>query len=156
MVTMSTEDYLWFVDDCLEAMTEIVEGLGDELANTPPALAGANSPYAILVHCLGVVGWWGGEMVAGRDVVRDRDAEFVAAGPVAGIREEVRRARDRLVADLAHLVSDAPPAKAPHGKDAGLPFGRSQAGVLMHVFHELAQHRGHMEVTRDLLMTEVG
>src|SRR3712207_8993864 len=52
MIELTLEEYLWFVDDCLESMTRIVEELGDDLANTRPALPGANSPYAVLTHCL--------------------------------------------------------------------------------------------------------
>jgi len=80
MLRISTEDYLWFVDHALDAMVRIVTELGDDDANRRPGLPGANSPYAILAHCVGVMEFWGGAMVAGRTVVRDRDAEFRARG----------------------------------------------------------------------------
>lgn len=151
MIPIELDEYLWFVDDCLGAMLGIVEDLGDDLANTRPQVAGANAPYAILTHCLGVLTWWGGAMVAGREVVRDRDAEFVATGPVATMAEAVRRTRDRFAADLQHLSPHAPPAAAVDDELAALPYGRTQSAVLLHVFHELAQHLGQMELTRDLL-----
>ncbi len=151
MIELTIEEYLWFVDDCLEAMTSIVEELGDELANTRPELPGANSPYAVLTHCLGVLEFWGGEMVADRPIERDRDAEFVATGPVSEIRAEVARSRERFVADLERLDPRARPSHPLPPEDAGVPFDRSQAGVLVHVFHELAQHLGQVELTRDLL-----
>ena len=152
MLEIRIEDYLWFVDDCLNAMLGIVEELGEDLANTTPELPGANSPYAILTHCLGVVNHWGGAMVAGRDVVRDRDAEFVATGVVAEMREEVRRTRSRLGQDLQGLDPHAATARPVDGELAGFPYGRTQGGVLLHVFHELAQHLGQMEITRDVLV----
>jgi len=77
MITTTIDDYLWYVDSCLDAMVEILEGLGDDLANTRPGLRGGNSPYAIVTHCLGVLNHWGGDEISGRPVVRDRDAEFV-------------------------------------------------------------------------------
>ena len=58
-VTVSAEDYLWFVDRALSAMSGIVEELGDDLANRRPPLRGGNSAYVILAHCLGVVEYWG-------------------------------------------------------------------------------------------------
>ena len=152
MLTLTLDDFLWYVDDCLDAMLEIVTGLGDDLANRSLDVPGANSPYAILTHCLGVVEWWSGEMVAGRDVERDRAAEFTARGPVAELPEAVRRTRARLVADLAALDSAAPPARPGDEELLAYPYGRTQGGVLLHVFHELAQHRGQMEVTRDVLL----
>src|SRR3954470_7363780 len=142
MIQLTLADYLWFVDDCLDAMTGMVEELGDDLANRRPDLPGANSPYAILTHCLGVLEFWGGAAVAGREIHRDRDAEFVATGPVSDMRSHVARSRGKLDADLGSLsAEDRPLAPLPE-EDAGLPFDRTQAGVLLHVFHELAQHRG--------------
>ena len=156
MIQLTVEEYLWFVDDCLTAMTEIVEELGDDLANRQPPLPGANSPYQILTHCLGVLEFWGGAMVAGRSIERDRDAEFVASGPVADLREAVAHSRSRFVGDLDRLASRDAPASALPDEDAGLPFATSQAGVLVHVFHELAQHLGQVELTRDILRAGVG
>ena len=63
-----------YVDRAVEAMADIVGDLGDDLANARPGLPGANSPYAILRHCLGVMEFWGGQVVAGRTVDRDREA----------------------------------------------------------------------------------
>lgn len=153
MITIARDEYLWFVDDCLGAMLGIVEDLGDDLANTRPELEGANAPYAILTHCLGVLTWWGGAKIAGRDVDRDRAAEFVATGPVAAMAEEVRRTRDRFAEDLQHLSPQDRPAGIRDDELAALPYGRTQSAVLLHVFHELAQHLGQMELTRDLLRT---
>lgn len=151
MLTISTDDYLWFVDDCLDAMLGIVEELGDELASTAPELPGANSPFAILTHCLGVVDWWGGAMVCGRTVVRDREAEFVATGPVSMLREKVRRTRERLAEDLQALDPQAAPVGPREDWMAEVPHGSTQGGVLLHVLHELAQHLGQMELSRDVL-----
>jgi Protein of unknown function (DUF664) len=154
MLSLSLDDYLWFVDEALAGMAAIVTELGDDLANRRPDLPGANSPYAILTHCLGVMEWWGGHAVAGRVVERDRDAEFRATGPVAALVARVDDARDRLRADVAALDSAAP-LRGTDGLwpgDADLPIARTQAGALIHVYEELAQHRGQMEGTRDVLV----
>jgi uncharacterized damage-inducible protein DinB len=148
---INVDDFLSFVDEALEGMVAVVTDLGDELANRRLDLAGANSPYAILYHCLGVMEYWGGAMVAGRTIERDRDAEFRARGPVNELVRRTRQARRQLDADIADLEPPAPPRGTPEPEDANLPLGRTQGGVLMHVYEELAQHRGQMEVTRDVL-----
>ena len=148
---ISVEDYLAFVDDALHARTDIVTGLGDDLANVRPDLPGSNSPYAILTHCLGVMEWWAGHVVAGRDLVRDRDAEFTATGSVGQLASRTERQRRQLDEDLAALDPYAAPRGSVDPRDAGLPLGRTQGGALLHVYEELAQHRGHMELTRDML-----
>jgi len=149
---ISTDGYLWFVDQALDKMVSIVRELGDDLASTRPDLPGANSPYAILTHCLGVMEFWGGYMVADRRIERDRDAEFRAEGRVDDLVERATAARRRLAADIAAGDPSAPPRHDPvFPEDAGTPIATTQAGVLLHVLRELTQHLGQMEVSRDVL-----
>jgi Protein of unknown function (DUF664) len=151
---ISLDDFLFYLDDALDAMVGIVVDLGDELANRRPDLPGANSPFAILTHCLGVMEFWGGHAVAGRSIVRDRPAEFLATGPVDELVEGVRVARDKLGSDLDGFEPYSEPRGELNAKDAASPLGRTQGGVVMHIYEELAQHRGQMEVTRDLILAE--
>jgi hypothetical protein len=150
---ISAEDFLWFVDEALDGMVAIVGELGDEAANRRPDLPGANSPYAILFHCLGVMEFWGGQVVAGRTIRRDRAAEFRATGPVDDLVARARRARAQLVEDMAVLDAGAPPRRplAADDPDHDLPIARTQGGALIHIDEELAQHRGQMELTRDVI-----
>ena len=141
--------WLLYVDDALDGMIEIVTGLGGELANRRPDLTGANSPYAILTHCLGVLEYWGGQVVAGRDIERDRDAEFRATGEVTNVAARTRRAGEQLRVDLAQIDPDAPPRRP--ADETPDRMTDTQGGVLLHIYEELAQHRGQMEITRDLL-----
>ncbi len=127
---ISIDDFLYYVDDALEGMVHIVSELGDDLANRRPDVPGANSPFAILTHCLGVMEYWGGEIVAGRSIVRDRAAEFRATGRVAELTEATERARQQLRADVAALDSFGPPRGDPHAEWAMLPMARTQGGAL--------------------------
>jgi hypothetical protein len=149
---ITVDDFLVYLDDALDVMVAIVTELGDDLANRKPDLPGANSPYAILTHCLGVMEFWGGHAIAGREFERDRAAEFVASGQVDELVERVRMARLKLDSDLSVLEPGAPPRGALGPKDQVLPLGRSQGGTLMHIYEELAQHLGQMEMCRDVLL----
>lgn len=156
---ISVSDYLVFVDDALDGMIGIVRELGDERANQRLDLPGSNSPYALLTHCLGVLEYWGGAFIAGRPIERDRDAEFRATGPVADLVARTRRSREQLAADLTGFEPLASPQASvleAHlracPEDAGLPLAATQGGVLIHVYEELAQHRGQMETIRDVLL----
>lgn len=149
---ISDEDYLWFAGRALDGMAAILAELGDDHGNRRPALPGANTPYAIVTHCLGVLEFWVGSLVAGRAVERDRDAEFTASGPVSALIERVAGAKEQLRADLA-VAEPAAPLRAPaSAKYADTPAGRSQGGALQHVYEELAQHHGQLELTRDVLL----
>ncbi len=53
-------DELWFVALALDNMVAMLRELGHDGANRRPELPGANSAYAIVTHCLGVMEFWGG------------------------------------------------------------------------------------------------
>ena len=151
---ISTDDYLWFVDRTLDQMVAILEELGDEQASIQPALPGANSPYGIVSHCLGVMRSWAGHLVAGRDVVRDREGEFRATGEVKALIKEITDARVQLRADVAEAKLDDPLRDAISADNAEFPFGKRQGAALFHIYEELAQHLGQLEITRDILISQ--
>jgi uncharacterized damage-inducible protein DinB len=145
------EDFLVFINQAFDGMVQIAEELGDKRINLRPDLPGANSPYVILTHCVGLTRYWIGEILAGRPSHRDREAEFSASGTVAGIRQAVHDLQAQLPADIAQVKGEQPIAyplseRQQHMKD------RRQGAILLHCYRELTQHRGHMDLTRDLLM----
>ena len=148
---ISTEEYLYYVDDALDGMVDVLTELGDVEAIRRPGLPAANSPFAILTHCLGVMEYWAGHVVAGRTVHRDREAEFRATGRVADLVDRVRAQRARFADDVARAEPFAAPRGDVSADDAALPIGRTQGGALLHVFEELARHRGQLEITGDVL-----
>jgi hypothetical protein len=152
---ISVDDYLYFAGRALDGMSGIVAGLGGELANTRPALPGANSPYALLTHCVGMADYWSGALVAGRAVPRDRDAEFTATGPVEPLLAEVRALHGRLAADARDTDLGAPLRAEPPGTFQGPDRPLTRGGALLHVLEELAQHHGQMEILRDALRAGV-
>lgn len=152
---LDDESFLFFTDRALDGMAAILTELGDDLANTRPGLPGANTPYAIVNHCLGVIAAWAGQVVAGRTVHRDRQAEFTASGPVAPLLDRLAQAREQLRRDTGTAEFDAPPRGPVPDKYAATPVGRRQGAALVHVFEELAQHHGQLELTRDILRAAV-
>lgn len=145
-----------YVERTVDQMAAIVGNLGDDLANQRPTLPGANSPYAILRHCLGVMEFWGGQVVAGRQVTRDRDAEFRSSGPVAALIVATDAAQDQFRADAAVADPEAPPVGTYPGMGRGELEILTQGGALLHVFEEVTQHLGQLELTRDILRAAGG
>jgi hypothetical protein len=148
---LTRNEYLYFIDRALDGMAAILAELGDERANQRPDLPRANTPFAIVTHCLGVAEYWAGHLVAGRTVVRDRDAEFTAAGAVNDLLRRLEAAKRQLRSDVAladprgALRESPPPAYLATRPDI------TQGAALQHVYEELARHHGHLEITRDLL-----
>jgi len=149
---ISSDDYVWFVNRTLDQMVEILRQLGDEHASERPELPGANSAFGIVTHCLGVMTSWAGHLVAGREVVRDREAEFQATGDVESLVAKIDVARVQFRVDVDAAQLDAPLHFAVSPADAALPLGKRQGAALVHIFEELAQHLGQMEITRDILV----
>ena len=144
------DTYLGFCDEALVAMRDIVVDLGDDLANRRPDLPGANSPYAILTHCLGVTARWASSVILGEVVPRDLDEEFTATGPVAALAVETDAMRSSLRDWVARTDPSAPPANPTSPRQDW--YAATCGGVLLHVYEELAQHRGQLELTRDVLL----
>ena len=149
------EDFIMFMDRAIDGMMAIAEELGDDRVNERPELPGANSPYAILIHCVGVVNYWVGTLIGGRNIERDREGEFKARGSVSELRDEVTAMKERLREDLLKVGSAEPLASPPHG--GYNPLGSdghewNTGAVIVHAFEELAQHHGQMELTRDILL----
>ncbi|AKU17454.1 DUF664 domain-containing protein [Luteipulveratus mongoliensis] len=154
--SVALDDVLVHVDRALSGMRTTLESLGDDLANRRPDLEGANSAYVIVTHCLGVMEFWAGQVIAARAIDRDRAAEFVATGTVDDLVTRMSLQRKHFEQDLEAFDGAAPPPGPLDDRDReDMPqFTRTQGGVLMHIYEELAQHRGHLDVTADLVRKE--
>ncbi len=150
-VTLRDDEFVYFVERAVRGMAGIVAGLGDELACTKPDLPGANTPYGLLTHCLGVIEYWAGKVNLDRAMHRDRDAEFVATGPVADLLARVDKVLAQFAADVAAADPGAQPFGTPDGWAQGPERALTQAGVLLHVYEEVAQHHGQLQVLSDAL-----
>lgn len=151
---ITDDDYLYFAFRALDGMIDIVAGLGDESANRRPPIPGANSPYALLTHCLGVVSYWAGALVAGREVVRDRDAEFACAGPVRPLLARAATVRAQFAEDVRAAVPGERLRATPPPGFLGPDRELTQGAALLHVYEELAQHHGQMEILRDAILAD--
>jgi hypothetical protein len=132
-------------------MVQTLEELGDERANRRPDLPEANSPYAILAHCVGLTHYWIGRVCAERPYARDRDAEFRAQGSVAEMRQAVRDLQRHLQDDMQRVRLDQPALGKLEARHSDLR-DLTQDECVMRCFKELSQHQGHMDITRDMLL----
>ena len=144
-------DHFFLIERHLAPMFDIAASLGDERVNVVPALPGANSAYQLVFHCCGMLEWWTRESILGRPVGRDRAAEFAATGTVADLRARVEQVTRQFAEDLPQMDLDAP-LMGPFADYGGTPIAQSARGALLHVLEELAQHHGHLELTRDLVL----
>lgn len=138
----------------LDSIAAIVGSLDDETANARPDVPGANSPLVLLRHVGGSARYWLDHVCLGNENVRDRSDEFSARRSTVS-QELARHAEQRevIVAALEQLRDVdklASPKATPTDKRRWwLP---TVGGVVVHVYNECAQHLGHLEITRDVLL----
>jgi hypothetical protein len=150
-MSIAPEEFVSYMNDAFNGMLAIVEELGDERINQRPNdMANTSTPCVILTHCVGLTRYWLGTVIAGRQIKRDRDAEFSARSTVADLRQAVRQVQQEIQEDIKHVQGDQPSAfpeavRPPHKE-------WTQGHFLIQCYKELAQHHGHMELTRDVIL----
>ena len=147
---ITVEHYLHFTGQALDGMAATVRDLGAERAVLTP-IPGVSSPYALLTHCCGVIDYWAGELVAGRPAHRDRDSEFVATGPVEPLLARVESTKAALERDVRQADFRAPLQAEPDSSFLGPDIPLDQGAALLHVYEELAQHHGHVDMLRAVI-----
>ncbi|WP_433278043.1 DinB family protein [Pseudonocardia xinjiangensis] len=153
-VVPGTDEYLYFLARAFTGMLDALGDLDEDTINARPPVRGANSPFAIVHHCVEVADYWIGHVVAGRPTSRNRAAEFSATGGLDDLRRQVADVQRRLAADLAGADLAGSPKNPPAGDYEGPEQPLTCAGVLLHVLEELAQHHGQVQLTCDLLERE--
>ncbi len=140
----------------------VIEMLADvpqDLLNRQIPLPEANSLFALATHLLGSGEFWVLTLAGGRDVGRDRDAEFRASGTF----EQLKERSDRWLAAV-HEVLDGMPSE-PLNRIAQPPTAyRGMVGdepmtvraCLLHAVEHSALHQGQIEITRQMVMSEKG
>jgi len=142
---------LTIVAEILDDIAAALDDCDDATVNARPEVPGVNSVYALVAHLDGVVADWGGNLVAGETLARDRDAEFAAVGTVDQARDLLSRIRERLPRYVHRALTEgiaAPTAIASTRTDAA---DSSPEFVVLHLLRELAQHTGQLQVCRDVV-----
>ncbi len=150
---ITVEDFEVFVRRSLTGVVGVIDRLDDIQINTPPASTGGSSPFGLVTHMLGACSWWVNHIVLGDAVDRDRDAEFTASGTTVELREAVVSWMAQLHEQLPRLASVTEVAGLP-STQVPLIGDWTVGACLLHVYEEVAQHLGHLEVTADLLLAE--
>ena len=108
----------------------------------------------IVVACrytrTGAMDWWAGHIILGEPSDRDRDSEFTATGTCADALEACSAARTRLEAWAPQIAATSALAIQPETQTP-LAGDWTVGAALIHIYEELAQHLGHLEITVDLL-----
>lgn len=138
--------------DTLQAL----EGVSDEVLNRPLPLPETNSLFALATHLVGAGEHWALVLAGGREIPRDRPAEFRATGTGAALITRY----ERWIADL-HAVLDTFPDETLDRLVDSVPYRAWQddqpltvRACLLHAVEHSALHLGHIQLTRQVLLAE--
>ena len=153
---ITVEQYLQFCEQALDSYAAAVAALGDDLVNARlDGIHGSNSAFALVTHVEGMTAHWVRTVNRGVVVHRDRPAEFTASGTAAEALATIERTRALLHEDARAASPRDQPVDPVLEPDGSMSYA-TQGEVLLHVYEELAQHLGQLEVTRDVLLAGIG
>lgn len=128
-------------------LLKTLEGLNEEALNWRPLPSEANSLYALALHSLGAERKWIHEIIGGRKVERDREAELRAqAQDVKSLRAQYDTAANESEEVLARLTLTELETMR-----AAMRYGeQSVRWCILRVIEHYNEHLGQMLLTRQL------
>lgn len=142
----------------LELVIAAVHGLDAAQLNWRPPVDGANSVWVLGTHTAGNARAWVLGIACGRDLGRDRPAEFASSGDDAS---QLIASIDRTIVDVGVALRDLDPARldvrlvpAQELWGEGPPHEISVRDAIVQVIEHASLHLGHMHVTRDLALAQ--
>jgi hypothetical protein len=145
----------WILDQLVVASS----GLTAAQLNWRPATGAANSAYAIVVHVVASTRVYVLGFGCGREVERNRAAEFAASGHDPGeLIAAIRRLSGEIETTLAALAPAALDRRVRPAQDlwgTGAPREISGRDALAESIRHAALHLGELRLTRDLAVQHV-
>jgi uncharacterized damage-inducible protein DinB len=146
------ENYLVILSELHAQVIKIMEGLPREALDFKPLLGdgehATNSMGALAVHLAGSEAYWAKEVIGGRPIIRDREAEFKAAG--SGFAD-LKAALEAAAKETEAIFSSLAPMQLEEmrkSRDRSV----SVRWAILHLIEHYALHLGHMQLTRQLWM----
>lgn len=146
--------YLTDFEELREQIKSLLEGLDPEALDWRP-IEGAgelatNSLTAMVVHLVGSETYWMKEVIGGKKIVRDRDAEFVTKGlSVPEMRAKIE-ASGKVTREILSALTEKQLEESRKWRDRSV----SVRWGILHVIEHYAQHLGHMQLTRQLWLAK--
>jgi len=145
------------VDERLERIVALLDGMTEAQLNWRPDLDGGNSAYVLATHTLGNARAWMLGIIPEKPLRRDRPAEFAASGADATTLRDQQRALSQEMATALASITTADldrrltPAQELWGEGTARELSLREA--FLHVIEHASLHLGHIQLTRDLALS---
>jgi uncharacterized damage-inducible protein DinB len=131
-----------------------LQDLSDEDLNRPLTLPETNTLFALATHLVGAGEFWVLVLAGGRNIPRDRPAEFRASGSLSNLTARY----ERWIADVHEVLDTLTPDQMERRIDVSpyrsAPSASEEVSVreaLLHAVEHSALHLGQIQITRQLL-----
>ena len=147
--------YLTDLGELREQVKSLLGGLDPEALDWRPIEGegelATNSMTAMVVHLVGSETYWMKEVIGGKKIVRDRDAEFVTQGlSVAELQAKIG-ATGKVTAEILSGLTEKQLEESRKWRDRSV----SVRWCILHVIEHYALHLGHMQLTRQLWLAKL-
>jgi uncharacterized damage-inducible protein DinB len=147
--------YLTDFEELREQVKSLLEGLGQEALDWRPIEGvdelATNSLTAMVIHLAGSETYWMKEVIGGKKIVRDRDAEFVTKGLSVPELQAKIEATGKVTAEILSALTEKQLEESRKWRDRSV----SVRWCILHVIEHYAQHLGHMQLTRQLWLAKL-
>jgi hypothetical protein len=144
------QGYLATFDELRDQIKTLLEGLTQEALDWQPFQGegelATNSLAAIAIHLAGSATYLIKEVIGGQPVHRDREAEFVTRGVNASTLKARLDAAAKSVEEVLSPLKESQMEEDRKYRDRTAKV----RWIILHVIEHMAQHLGHMQLTRQL------
>jgi uncharacterized damage-inducible protein DinB len=150
------ENYLSFLNDLRGQVKTLLDGLPKEALDWRPldgqGELATNSLAVMTIHLTGSEAFWMKEIIGGRSIHRERDAEFVVKG--LGFLELAAK-MEAGAEDTPSILSSLTSSQLEETRKFRDRIVTVRWAIL-HVIEHWAMHIGHMQLTRQLWLAKSG
>jgi uncharacterized damage-inducible protein DinB len=149
-MTKEIEGYYAILEDLREQVKKGLEGLDQKALDWRPIPErgdlSTNSFGAIATHLAGSETFWMREIISGKPVHRDREAEFVASGSGVSELQAKLDGAARITKEVLSSLSSSQLEEERKFRDRKVTV----RWAILHVIEHTATHLGHIQLTRQL------
>lgn len=152
-MSTETDAYIERLDYLTDEFKKALQGISAEELDWVPLSTDSNSACVLATHAAGTQSAWIHQIVGGIDINRSRDAEFAAKGATV---DELVALLDRTASTSRTVIDGLSTADLHKIHETADGQRVSTRWAILHTLEHIAQHLGHLTLTRQLYAQKNG
>ncbi len=146
-MSTETDAYIERLDYLIDELKNALQGISAEELDWVPLSADSNSVCVLATHAAGTQSGWIHQVVGGIDISRSRDAEFATKGAT---HDELVALLNRTASTTRTVIDGLSTADLHRVHETADGQRVSTRWAILHTLEHVAQHLGHLTLTRQL------